>query len=49
MTKLFNSHERELEDWTQLFQQADSRFGFQGGKQPAGSNLWVFVAEWKPS
>jgi hypothetical protein len=47
MTELQNSHDRELEEWEQLFAQADSRFHFRGGEQPAGSNLWIMVAEWK--
>ncbi|KAI8962773.1 S-adenosyl-L-methionine-dependent methyltransferase [Daldinia sp. FL1419] len=47
MTELQNSHERELDDWAKLFELADPRFKFQWGKQPAGSNLWVVVAEWK--
>ncbi|KAI6090340.1 S-adenosyl-L-methionine-dependent methyltransferase [Hypoxylon rubiginosum] len=47
MTELQNSHERELEDWARVFELADPRFKFQGGKQPAGSNLWLLVAEWK--
>lgn len=47
MTELQNSHERELEDWAELFRLADSRFEFQGGKLPKGANLWLLVAEWK--
>ncbi|KAM7206072.1 S-adenosyl-L-methionine-dependent methyltransferase [Naviculisporaceae sp. PSN 640] len=47
MTELQNSHERELEDWAELFKVADPRFDFQGGKLPSGANLWLLVAEWK--
>ncbi|RYP60843.1 hypothetical protein DL771_010354 [Monosporascus sp. 5C6A] len=47
MTEIQNSHERELEDWAKIFELADHRFEFQGGKQPVGANLWLLVAEWK--
>ncbi|KAI0015114.1 S-adenosyl-L-methionine-dependent methyltransferase [Xylariomycetidae sp. FL0641] len=47
MKEITNSRERELGDWEKLFEMADSRFQFQGGKQPAGSDLWILVAEWK--
>jgi hypothetical protein len=47
MTELQNSHERELDDWAKVFELADPRFEFKGGQQPAGSNLWLMVAEWK--
>ncbi|KAK4041920.1 S-adenosyl-L-methionine-dependent methyltransferase [Parachaetomium inaequale] len=47
MTELQNSHERELDDWAKVFELADPRFEFKGGQRPAGSNLWLMVAEWK--
>ncbi len=47
MTQIQNSHEREVDDWAALFHAADSRFTFLGAEQPAGSNLWFVVAEWK--
>ncbi|KAI0381216.1 S-adenosyl-L-methionine-dependent methyltransferase [Hypomontagnella monticulosa] len=46
MTELQNAHERELQDWKELFELADPRFQFLWGKQPAGANLWLIVAEW---
>ncbi|THV55936.1 hypothetical protein BGAL_0002g00920 [Botrytis galanthina] len=46
MLELQNSRERELEDWAKLFKDADPRFTFKGGKQPAGSNLWILEAVW---
>ncbi|KAI1175690.1 S-adenosyl-L-methionine-dependent methyltransferase [Nemania sp. FL0916] len=49
MTEIQNSHEREVEDWAEIFHDADPRFEFQGAKQPAGSNLGFIVAEWKGS
>jgi len=47
MLELQNSREREMEDWVKIFRDADSRFEFKGGKQPAGSNLWILEAVWK--
>jgi hypothetical protein len=47
MTELQNSHERELDDWAKVFERADPRFEFLGGKLPAGANLWILVARWK--
>ncbi|RYO89405.1 hypothetical protein DL766_010432 [Monosporascus sp. MC13-8B] len=47
MTEIQNSHERELDDWAKVFELADHRFEFQGGRQPVGANLWLLVAEWK--
>ena len=47
MLELQNSRERELEDWAALFVQADARFKFLGGQQPAGSKLWIMEAIWE--
>ncbi|KAM7182880.1 S-adenosyl-L-methionine-dependent methyltransferase [Rhypophila sp. PSN 637] len=47
MAELFNSHERELDDWANLFELADSRFEFKGAHQPDGSEMSLIVAEWK--
>ncbi|PQE06932.1 6-hydroxytryprostatin B O-methyltransferase protein [Rutstroemia sp. NJR-2017a WRK4] len=47
MLELQNSRERELEDWAKLFEKADPRFIFKGGKQPAGANLWILEAVWE--
>jgi len=47
MLELQNSCERELGDWAKLFEEADNRFDFKGGKQPAGSTLWILEAVWK--
>ncbi|ROW15288.1 hypothetical protein VPNG_02999 [Cytospora leucostoma] len=47
MTEIQNSHERDVDDWASLFQQADAGFEFQGARLPDGANLWVLVAEWK--
>lgn len=49
MMEMQNSKERELEDWENLFQEADARFEFKGGFQPSGSNLWILEVEWNPA
>ena len=46
MLELLNSAERDLDDWAALFSQADVRFQFLGGQQPAGSHLWIMQARW---
>lgn len=46
MLELQNLCERELDDWATLFHEADSRFDFLGGEQPAGSRLWILKARW---
>ena len=35
MMSLFNGKERGEEDFRQIFERADPRFKFQGGKRPA--------------
>ena len=47
MMQLFNSRERELDDWKQLFHDVDSRFVFEGFIQPSGSHLAIIKFEWK--
>lgn len=47
MNVLFNSADREMEEWAKLFEEADPRFDFKGGSQPPGSDLWVLEADWK--
>jgi len=46
MLEMQNARERELDDWAALFHEADSRFEFLGGEQPAGSRLWILKARW---
>jgi len=48
MMALFSGKERGLEAWKALFEQADSRFEWNGGSKPAGSRLWIMTATWKP-
>lgn len=47
MLEILNARERELDDWARLFEQADNRFKFLGGKQPVGSHLWIIEALWE--
>ncbi|KAM7201231.1 S-adenosyl-L-methionine-dependent methyltransferase [Naviculisporaceae sp. PSN 640] len=46
MAELFNAHERELEDWKNLFKLADPRFEFKSAHRPEGAELSLIVAEW---
>lgn len=46
MLEIQNSRERDLGDGAKLFEMADPRFKFLGGKLPTGSNLWVLEAIW---
>jgi hypothetical protein len=48
MMSLMNAKERGLEDWKALFQKADSRFKWNGGRRPDGSRLWIIEATWEP-
>ncbi|MCJ1261773.1 hypothetical protein MMC22_001641 [Lobaria immixta] len=47
MLEILNVREREIDDWAELFRQADGRFKFLGGKQPAGSHLWIIEVRWE--
>ncbi|MCJ1244006.1 hypothetical protein MMC30_001203 [Trapelia coarctata] len=48
MLVIQNSRERELDDWAKLFEVADKRFKFLGGKLPPGSKFWILEASWEP-
>jgi hypothetical protein len=48
MMSLMNGKERELQEWRTLFEQADSRFTWNGGSRPDGSRLWIIKATWEP-
>ena len=37
MMQVFNSHEREMEDWKSVFERADERLRLRGVYQPFGS------------
>lgn len=47
MFSLFNSHERDADDWATLFQAADPRFGKPKVWIPEGSNLGIIEAVWE--
>ncbi|CZR64036.1 related to sterigmatocystin 7-O-methyltransferase precursor [Phialocephala subalpina] len=48
MMSLMNGKERGLDEWKALFEQADSRFKWNGGSRPDGSRLWIIKATWEP-
>jgi hypothetical protein len=43
-----NGREREVEDWKDLFQRADSRFTFLKAWKPEKSHMWLIEAIWQP-
>ena len=47
MLELLNSHERDLQQWTSLFQAAEKRFRLQGVKRPSGSRLSFLEFKWE--
>ena len=49
MKATFNSKEREMGDWIQLFVRADPRFKFIDAKVPPGSSLAVIHFRWEES
>ena len=46
MLGVFNSRERDLDEWQHLFQEADHRFEFIGVEEPRGSALAIIEARW---
>ncbi|KAH7312620.1 putative O-methyltransferase [Stachybotrys elegans] len=46
MLAIANSHERDLDEWKDLFTQADQRFGFKSFTHPPGSNLSILEFAW---
>ncbi|KAK8056578.1 O-methyltransferase- family 2 [Apiospora rasikravindrae] len=48
MLTVTNSRERELDDWKDLFRDADPRYKFLGAWKPTRSQLWFIEAEWDP-
>ncbi|KAF2464342.1 putative O-methyltransferase [Lindgomyces ingoldianus] len=47
MLSLFNSREREVDDWQNLFNQADGRFGgFRATRVKENPSTGIIVAEW---
>ncbi|KAK8124677.1 O-methyltransferase- family 2 [Apiospora kogelbergensis] len=48
MLTVTNSRERELDDWKDLFLNADPRYKFLRAWRPTKSQLWFIEAEWDP-
>ncbi|KAF2236496.1 putative O-methyltransferase [Viridothelium virens] len=48
MLTLFNSQERDEEEWIDLFRRTDQRFRFVGMSTPEGANLSTLEFEWAP-
>ncbi|KAL9616602.1 MAG: hypothetical protein Q9160_008547 [Pyrenula sp. 1 TL-2023] len=48
MLSLFNSRERDEDDWRYLFSQADKRFVMKGIDKPSGSSLSFVHFIWEP-
>lgn len=48
MMGMFNSNERTVEEWKEIFTLADERFKFLGARRPVeGSLLWIIEAVWE--
>ena len=47
MLTLFNSREREKDDWLKLFEKADKRFVFSQAGTPKGSALGIIEVQWQ--
>ena len=43
-----NAKERDYEEWSALFQQADTGFKFLGVRTPVGSKASFIESEWHP-
>lgn len=48
MLECLNGKERDIDDWTNLFQAADPRFVFQSARRPTGSFVGIIEAVWIP-
>ena len=47
MLTLQNARERELQDWEEMFQQADSRFKWVGARVKDGDSSAVIEVIWR--
>ena len=45
--QLLNAHQREMQEWPELFRRADSRYHYLGVKKPEGAIRWIIEAEWR--
>ena len=48
MLSLFNSRERDGDDWAQLFREADRRFSISRAYVPQGSVMGIIEVVWQP-
>ncbi|KAI9663956.1 MAG: hypothetical protein M1821_007447 [Bathelium mastoideum] len=48
MKAILNAKERDLDDWKELFQKADSRFHYRGVKTPHESSMGILEFVWEP-
>ena len=46
MLEFHNAKERDIDDWTKLFEDTDSRFKIQGVKKPLNSRLSIIEVIW---
>lgn len=47
MMTLFNSREREKDDWIQLLRDADIRFQFVDARRPEVGTMGLILIEWE--
>lgn len=47
MMTLFNARERELDDWIELFAEADTRFKFIEAKRPDVGTMSLLIFSWE--
>lgn len=47
MKQILNGKERDADDWSELFRNADSRFKINSIKRPPGSMLAIIEAVWE--
>jgi hypothetical protein len=43
-----NAREREIDEWADLFKQADERYTSIKAWKPEKSRMWFIEAEWEP-
>lgn len=46
MLEGLNARERDVDEWRELFKEADERFIWKGAWRPEGSKMWIIEAEW---
>jgi hypothetical protein len=48
MLTTINSKEGEMDDWKELYQEADPRFEFLKAWKPEKSRMWIIDVKWSP-